>query len=40
MVSVLFYGQSAEDGFDAVVVVEIYVVFNGCFKLVGAFLKE
>ena len=37
MVSVLFYGYSAEGEFDAVVVVEIHVAFNGCFKLVGAF---
>lgn len=37
VVSVLFYGYSAEGEFDAVVVVEIYVAFNGCFKLVGAF---
>ncbi len=33
----MFYGYSAEGEFDAVVVVEIYVAFNGCFKLVGAF---
>lgn len=35
VVSVLFYGYSAEGEFDAVVVVEVNVACNGCFKLVG-----